>query len=111
TRRYSLRRFNGPTDPDFLAALSIYVNNVPADARSNSNEITYWLERSFAEFGDDFIVCGFYVDRQVAGYAQLSVLRTSRLLFFDYFVLHPDFRHLGEYLQFATLIREMVEAL
>ncbi len=109
TRTYKLRRFSDSSDPDYASALAVYVTHIGPDSRTNSNEITYWIDRSYREFGDEFCVLGFFVDRQVVGFAEVALLRGSRVLFFDYLVLHRAHRSRGEYFQFAQLLQEWID--
>ncbi len=109
-RTYRLRRFTNSKDTDYIDALAIYVESVSPELRTNSNEITYWLDRSYVEFGDEIVVCGFYLDRQVIGFAQFAFFRSARLLFFDYIALHEDYRCLGEYYQFGRMLQEWIES-
>lgn len=108
-RTYRLRRFTSSEDADYVAALAIYVDSVSPECRTNSNEITYWLDRSYAEFGDEFVICGFYLDRRVIGFAQFAFFRGSRLLFFDYIALQEDYRCLGEYYQLGRMLQEWID--
>jgi hypothetical protein len=110
TRTYTLRRFPNSRDLDYAAVLNIYVTSVSPDVRTNSNEITYWLDRSYTEFGDDFMIFGFYVNKKVIGFAQLAFLRCQRILFFDYIVLHKEYRRHGEYFQFVRMLHEWIDS-
>lgn len=108
-RTYRLRRFTSSQESDYIEALGIYVDSISLESRTNSNEITYWLDRSYREFGDEFVVCGFYLDRRVIGFAQFAFFRKARLLFFDYIALHEDYRCVGEYYQFGRMLQEWVD--
>lgn len=96
-------------DPDYASALGVYVTSVSPDVRTNSNEITYWIDRTYQEFGDEFMVFSFYVDKQVVGFCQVVLFRQSRILFFDYLVLHKSHRSHGEYFQFARMLQEWID--
>ena len=102
---YELDRFNRATEPDFQEALRLYARLIPGQIRTQSNEIAYWLD-NYSEFHpDEFCVCGLYGNSSIIGYAQFVYLRSDRLLFFDYFLLHEDFRNHGEYLQFIEMLK------
>jgi len=109
-RTYRLRHFASSRDPDYARALGVYVTNIGPDARTNSNEITYWLDRSYREYGDDFFVCGFYVDTKVVGYAEGAFFRKQRVLLFDYLVLHKDYRSHGEYFEFVRMLQDWINS-
>jgi len=106
---YALRRFTRSTDRDYQSALGIYVTNIKPDSRTNSNEITHWLDNYKKKFQDEFCVCGFYSENKIIGYAQFVFFKKERLLFFDYLVLHKSYRTHGEYFQFAKLVQNWVD--
>jgi hypothetical protein len=109
SRTYSLRRFQSSSEPDYAAALGIYVTNIAPDGRTNSNEISYWLDRSYKEFGDDFAACGFYVDKKPVGFTEIAYFKQQRIVVFDYLVLHKAYRSQGEYFQFVRMIQEWLD--
>jgi hypothetical protein len=106
---YMLRRYSGSLDPDYHAALDVYLKTVSPDIRTSSNEITQWLDRSYREYGDDFCVCGFYADGKVIGFAEFAFFRRTGLLFLDYLSLHPDYQSQSEYFQFTRMVWEWIE--
>lgn len=108
TRKYTIRRFESSSDPDYLAALGVYLSHVTPDIRTKSNEITYWLDQSYKQFGDEFIILGFFVEKRVIGFAELAYFAQSRILVFDYLVLHKEYRSHGEYFQFARMIQDWI---
>ncbi|MDP2875494.1 MAG: hypothetical protein Q8O00_04860, partial [Holophaga sp.] len=107
---YSLRRFKNARDPNFVEALKIYTRTITPEAHTNTNEITYWLDRGYGEFGDEFCVFGFFKEDRVVGFAQLAYFRGERILFFDYLVLSKDERAHGEYYAFAGQLQKWVDA-
>ena len=109
TKTYRLRRFSSSKDPDYPLALAIYLSTVTPDIRTNSNQITYWLDRTYREFNDEFCVCGFYIDGKVIGFAEFALFRKEGVLFFDYLSLHPDHESQSEYLQFTRMVREWID--
>ena len=108
TKTYKIRHFRIPRSRLFGRPRSLRHARGP-DARTNSNKITYWLDRSYREFGDECCVLGFGVDRRVVGFAEVAFLKSSRVLFFDYLVLHKAHRSRGEYFQFAQLLQEWID--
>ena len=89
---YRLKRFLNSRDPDFAAALLIYVRNTPASIRTDTNEITYWLDEFSAQFGDDFYVFGFFRGRELVGYAEAAYLKDARLIALDYLAIEEAHR-------------------
>lgn len=109
SQTYALRRFSHSTDPDFRSALGIYVTNITPDSRTNSNEITYWLDRYKKEYRDELCVCGFYLENKIIGFTEFVFFKEDRLIVFDYLVLHKSYRTHGEYYQFTKMIQNWVD--
>lgn len=105
SRLYSLRRLQSSKDRQYPAALSLYATTVPPDARTHSNEITYWLDRTYNEYGDEFCVCAFSLSRKVIGFAEFAFLRESRILFIDYLSLDESHQTQSDYLLFAAMLQ------
>jgi hypothetical protein len=106
---YRLKRFTSSRDPDFAAALLIYVRNTPANIRTDTNEITYWLDQFSAKFGDEFYVFGFYRDRELVGYAEAAYLREERLIAFDYLTLDEAYRRNNVFYEFVDHLKRYLE--
>ena len=109
TCTYALRRYLSSKDRDYQAAVDVYLTNIAPGSRTNSNEITYWVDRYPGQFEDEFCVCGFYSDGRVVGFAEFVYFRKERLVFFDYLVLHRNYRTHGEYFQFAKMLKSLID--
>jgi hypothetical protein len=106
---YRLKRFSSSRDPDFAAALLIYVRNTPASIRTDTNEITYWLDQFTAKFGDDFYVFGFYRGRELVGYAEAAYLKDERLIAFDYLTIDEAHRRNNVFYEFVDHLKCYLE--
>jgi hypothetical protein len=106
---YSLRRLSGSRDPDFAAAIQLYVTNITPEARTNSNEIAFWADHYAERFSDEFCLCCFYLDDRVIGFCELVYLKQEQIIVIDYLVLHRNYRASGEYFQFVKLLQKWIE--
>jgi hypothetical protein len=109
TSSYSLKRFQNSRDPDFASALLIYVRNTPANIRTDSNEIVYWIDNFSAKFKDDFYVFGFYRNHQLVGYAQAVYFREEQLIVLDYIAIDEAYRGNNVFYEFVDHIRRYLE--
>ena len=106
---YRLKRFRNSRDPDFAAALLIYVRNTPASIRTDTNEITYWLDEFTAKFGDDFYVFGFYRGRELVGYAEAAYLKDEHLIALDYLTIDEAHRRNNVFYEFVDHLKRYLE--
>jgi hypothetical protein len=106
---YSLRSFQGSKDKDFVQALSIYSKYAHSSTRTDTREITYWLDNYGNEAGDKFYVTGFYVGEVLVGYAEFAYIRGDRLLIFDYLIIEKGYRKNNVFFEFVEHLRRFVE--
>ncbi len=105
---YALRRFTRSREPDLKTALEIYKQNIPPGSRTDTEQITYWIENYREHYPDELCVCGLYVDNMVVGMTEFAYFKAERLLAFDYLVLHPGYRNHGECYQFKKMILQWI---
>lgn len=108
---YRLKRFLSTTDTDFAAALMLYVRNTPHAIRTNSNEISSWLDHPPSTFGGTFYVFGFYRDRKLIGYSEASYFPAEELLVFDYIAIDEGKRGNHVFFEFVDHLRRYLEGL
>lgn len=106
---YELKRFVSASDPEFAAALQIYVRNTPPSTRTDTNEIAFWLERFTERFGDPFYAFGFYRNGTLVGYAEAAYFTVTRLIMLDYLVVDVGHRGHNVFFEFVDHLRSYLE--
>ena len=106
---YKLKRLLSSRDPDFAAALLLYVRNTAPGVRTDTNEIAYWLDEFAKRFGDPFYVFGFFRDRQLVGFAEAAYLRAERLFALDYIVIDEAYRRNNVFFEFVDHLKRHLE--
>src|SRR5205085_10300358 len=106
---YRFKRFLNSSDPDFAAALLVYIRNTPANIRTDTNEIVYWLDNFSAKFKDNFYVFGFYRNHQLVGYAQAVYFWEERLIVLDYIAIDEGYRGNNVFYEFVDQMRHFLE--
>jgi hypothetical protein len=106
---YMLKRFTSSSDLDFASALLLYVRNTAANIRTDTNEITHWLDTFSAKFQDEFYVFGFYRNKQLVGYAEAAYFRQERIFALDYLVIDKAARRSGVFHEFVDQLRFYLE--
>ena len=49
---YTIKLFENSTSEDFIEALNIYLDEMPSELRTASNEIIYWIDNYNKSFED-----------------------------------------------------------
>jgi hypothetical protein len=106
---YIVRSFRSTKDRDFQKALQIYDAHTHPQVKTDSREITYWLDNNQARKDGTFYVCGLYIGADLVGYAQFIHLPSTRLIHFDYFIIDPARRTAGAFYTFADQMRIFFE--
>ncbi len=106
---YRLKRFESATDPDFAAAILVYVRNTAGSIRTESNQITSWLEAPPSGFKGVFYVFGFYLNEQLVAFAEASYFSHAELLMFDYLVIEESVRRNNIFFEFTDHLRQYFE--
>jgi hypothetical protein len=106
---YRLKRFTSSRDADFAAALQVYVRNTAPSIRTDTNEITYWLDEFAKKFGDSFYVFGFYRDRSLVGYAECAYFQEERLIAIDYITIDAHCRRNNVFYEFVEHLKQFLE--
>ena len=90
--KYSIRRFTSSKDKDFAYALMLYSDVVPADTKTSSNEIMYFVDHSSSQTKRIMYFFGLYVDERLIGFVEAGYLTTTKTIIIDYIVLKEGYR-------------------
>ncbi len=86
---YSIKRFTHEND-DYLNALKIYNDTIPFEIRTDTNEITYWLNNKSNSF--DMNVFGLYLNNELIGFALNTYIPRTKIVNADYLTVLEPFR-------------------
>lgn len=89
---FSVRRFLFSRDKDFLKALMIYNDTIPAETKTSTNEIIYFVDHSTAQPKREMYFFGLYANGEVVGFVEAGYLLTTKTIIIDYIVLKDSFR-------------------
>lgn len=90
--KFSIRRFDKSSDSDYAAALKIYNETTPYEIKTNTNEITYWLDRKDSTDPFEPMFFGLYYSEKFAGFAMMTYIRAQRIVILEYVALEAQYR-------------------
>ena len=75
---FSIKLITDPTDKDYIKSLNVYNSTTPVNIKTNSNEISYWINHN----NDSFKIYCFslFIGKENVGFAMTSFLLKSKLL-------------------------------
>jgi len=89
---YKIKLFTSSSDKDFIKALKIYNDTIPAETKTSTNEITTYVDKK-SDDNRDMYFFGLYFNDEVIGYVESGYLKITKTLIIDYFVLKEQFNY------------------
>lgn len=89
---FSVKRFSSSKDRDFLKALMIYNDTIPADTKTSTSEIVYFVDHATNYPKREMYFFGLYANSEVVGFVEAGYLFTTKTIIIDYIVLKDSFR-------------------
>lgn len=89
---YRIKLFSSSNDKDYIKALKIYNDIVPAETKTSTNEITAYVDKKRDDKREMFFF-GLYFNDDVIGYVESAYLITTKTLVIDYFILKEQFNY------------------
>lgn len=90
--RFSIRRFDKSTDSDYADALKIYNETTPYEIKTNTNEITFWLDRKDSTDPFESMFFALYYSEKLAGFAMMTYIKAQRIVILEYVALEAQYR-------------------
>lgn len=90
--QFAIKRIMKASNEDYISALKIYNETTPPDIKTNTNELTYWLEQNRADLPFEVMLFSLYLNNKVIGLAMLTYLKKQKTIIFEYLALQPSFR-------------------
>lgn len=102
-QRYSIKPILSSKDRDYFSALQIYIKSIPADVRTDTNEISMFVDNPSDPCRKMYFFALLHQE-SVIGYAQFAWLKKSRILFLDYIVFDTNYRLNSAFYPFMSII-------
>lgn len=89
---FKIKLFSSSKDKDYIKALKIYNDIVPAETKTSTNEITTYVDKKRDDKREMFFF-GLYFNDDVIGYIESAYLNTTKTVVVDYFILKEQFNY------------------
>ncbi|MEH2960577.1 hypothetical protein [Candidatus Merdisoma sp. JLR.KK006] len=109
--KYRLKPLIDTKSDEFYNALRIYSQNITHDQKTNTNEITYWINHIENFSGCTPFFFALLLNNQVIGYAELAYIKEVRILAIDYIVLDNQYKSNSAFYAFYHLIINYIDKL
>ena len=106
---YTIRLFEDSKSEDFINALDIYINQIPSELRTSSNEIIYWIDNYNKSFEDKLLIFGFYENDKIIGFSQCLYFKKESFITIDYFVIASSHRGNHSFQMIIAILKEFLK--
>lgn len=96
------------TDDEYFKALQIYSDITPTDIKTNTNEITSWLNKKIEGNPFELLLFSLYLDNSLIGLAMLSYVKKQRIVIYDYIALIEKYRVNTVFFPFINLLQNYI---
>ena len=91
-QKYELKPLTSSNDNAYAEAMKVYLRVMPADVKTDTNEIAYSLEHPVAANGRKMFFFALRYQSATIGFAQFSFLPNKKILFMDYLAISEDYK-------------------
>ena len=77
TSSFKIKRISSSGERDFINALKIYNNTIPVEIKTDTNEITYFVDLKNESGRQMFFFCLYY-NETVIGYIESAYLKQTK---------------------------------
>ena len=103
--RFEIKRINKPTESEYITALRIYNETTPVEIKTNTNEITFWMQKSGPELLFDTVIFVLYLDDIIVGLAMVSYLRKTKIAIIEYLAVRNQYRVNAVFFPYINLLQ------
>jgi len=106
--QFAIKRIINTSNEDYILALKIYNETTPPDIKTNTNELTYWLEQDRDDLPFDVMLFSLYLNHRVIGLAMLTYLKKQKTIIFEYLALQSSFRLNAVVFAYISLLQNYI---
>ena len=106
--KFVLKPITKSSDEDYVKALQIYMEETPKEIRTNSNEITYWLDKKNIDKSFEMLIFVLYLDNNLVGFSQITYVKSQQIVILDYISLKSPYRVNSVFLIFLSMIQNFL---
>jgi len=103
--KFAIKRITKTTDEAYITALKIYNETTPNSIKTDTNEITFWLDKKDPNNSFDLLLFVLYLDDKIIGFAMMSYIKRTRIVVIDYIALYNNFRINTIYFPYISLLQ------
>lgn len=102
-QKYAIKPLTSTKDRDYVDAIKIYIESIPADVRTSTNEIATFVNAPEDSYRRMYF---FALQHQglVIGYAQFAYLKHEKILFLDYIAFETQYKVNSAFYPFMSII-------
>lgn len=102
---FKIKRIQSSTERDFVKALKIYNDTIPVEIKTDTNEITYFVDLKEKREREMYFFCLYY-NNSVIGYIEAAYLLKTKTIVIDYIAMDKEYRINGIFYPLFSLFQQ-----
>lgn len=104
TQKYELKPLTSLDDKTFMETMKVYLRVMPADVRTETNEIAYFLKHPIDANGRKMLFFSLQYQKDIIGFAQFAFLPRQKILFMDYLAISAEYKKNSIFYPFFSML-------
>lgn len=101
---FIIRRVEKSTEEDYVSALKIYNETTPPEIKTNTNEITKWLDCKTDSYSFEPMFFTLNYAKELAGFAMMTYVKSQRIAILEYVALATQYRVNTVFFAYVSLL-------
>lgn len=102
--KYKIMQLTSTKSPEYSEAMKIYIQSIDIAQKTSTNEIGYWINNNNKFPLGDLLFFVLMSNDNVIGYAELSYIKSTRILIIDYILVDDKYNSNSAFYTFYWLI-------
>lgn len=103
-QRYEIKPLTSSNDHDFTEAMKVYLRVIPADVKTDTNEIAYAVDHPVGTNGRRMFFFALRYQGNTIGFAQFAYLPKQKIIFMDYLAISGDYKKNSIFYPFFSML-------
>ena len=103
-QKYEIQPITSSKDSTYLQAIKIYIDIMPADVRTDTNEISKFVDGPLSTNGRKMYFFALKYQGKVIGFAQFAFIPNMKIIFMDYLAIAKEYKKNSIFYPFFSML-------
>ena len=107
--KFGVERITKTDSVEYAKLMRIYHDNTPVEIKTNTNEITAWLDKKTDDNSFELLIFALYLDDSIVGMAMLGYVKKYRTIIVDYMALNREHKINAVFFSYLSLLQDYIK--